>query len=919
MIPSEATQTPAPAPLIETADDRHPPTADGKPLQVLLVKDSAEESDLLLRALGRGGVDPVCKRVETAESLRAALAAGPWDCVISDYTLPGFGASAALAIVRGADPDVPFIVISGAVGENAAVELMRLSASDYILKHDLTRLAPTVEREVREAGNRRARRTADRAAAFLAAVIESSDDAIVTKTLDGIIKTWNPAAEQLYGWTAGEAIGRDVSFLIPPEKLEEWFAYMHKLRAASRVGYFETVRLHRDGQRIDVALTMSCVRDSEGRVVGVSKTSRDIRDRKRAQEALQAIAERYQTLVAATAAIVWDTPPSGEFDTDQMGWTTFTGQTLQQHRGLGWLDAVHPDDREKTDRAWAAAMKERTVYQVEHRLRRADGVYRDMAVRAVPIFNRDRKIREWVGVHTDVTEQKKAESDLRMRDRAIQAATQGLMITDPNQPDCPIIYASPACTVLTGYNSQEVLGRNCRFLQGKDTDPAAVAQLREAIRAGKPCTVELLNYRKDGTPFWNELSIAPVRDEAGRLMHFIGVQADVTARRHLQSQFHQAQKMEAFGQLAGGISHDFNNLLCIINGYSEILLSTALDNSAQEMVAEILKAGQRSASLTRQLLVFSRKQVLLPRVFDLNETVRESEKLFRRLIGEDIELHTVSHARLDLINADPGQIEQVLMNLVVNARDAMPQGGKLTIETRNIELTEDYTREHPEVKPGNYVMLSVSDMGTGMTEETRRRLFEPFFTTKEIGKGTGLGLAVVQSIVKQSDGHIEVYSEPGLGTSFKIYLPRALKSQVATKSKLLHRTSPRGTETILLVEDEEAMRVLTMRTLRLCGYVVFDAANGNEALRFAGKSAEPIHLLVTDVVMPGMGGRKLADQLAPLHANMKVLYISGYTDDAVIRHGILHDDVNFLQKPFSAIALAVKVREVLDAPVANRA
>ena len=335
------------------------------------------------------------------------------------------------------------------------------------------------------------------------------------------------------------------------------------------------------------------------------------------------------------------------------------------------------------------------------------------------------------------------------------------------------------------------------------------------------------------------------------------------------------------------------------------------------MVAEIFKAGERSAGLTRQLLVFSRQQVLMPKVFDLNDAVRETEKMFRRVIGEDIALLTVLHPRLDLIRADQGQIEQVLMNLVVNARDAMPQGGKLTIETRNVELSGEYAQSHPDVPPGHYVLLSVSDTGSGMSEAVRRRLFEPFFTTKEVGKGTGLGLAVVHGIVQQSDGHIEVYSEVGIGTSFKIYLPRVKKSELAGTSRLERGPAPRGTETILLVEDEDALRGLTLRTLRMCGYVVIEAANGDEALKVAANFGEPVHLLVTDVVMPGMGGRRLAEHLRIVQPDLKVLYISGYTDDAVIRHGILHEQVNFLQKPFSPNGLAFKVREVLDAKPQN--
>ncbi len=348
------------------------------------------------------------------------------------------------------------------------------------------------------------------------------------------------------------------------------------------------------------------------------------------------------------------------------------------------------------------------------------------------------------------------------------------MITDPGQPDNPIVYASPGFERITGYGAEEVLGRNCRFLQGKDTDPVEVARLREAVRAGEPCTVELLNYRKDGTPFWNELSLSPVRDDGGRLTHFVGVQVDVTARRSLEEQFRQVQKMEAIGQLAGGVAHDFNNLLTIINGYSELLLQTLpAEDPSRALITEINKAGERSAGLTRQLLAFSRQQILAPRVLNLNEVVIDIEKMLRRLIGEDVQLDTVLDPRVWVVRADPGQVEQVLMNLAVNARDAMPGCGRLTIETRNIDLDETYARTHPDARAGPHVLLSVTDTGSGMSPEVQTRIFEPFFTTKGPGKGTGLGLPTVYGIIKQSGGHVAVTSVVGIGTTFKVYLPRA--------------------------------------------------------------------------------------------------------------------------------------------------
>ncbi len=542
--------------------------------------------------------------------------------------------------------------------------------------------------------------------------------------------------------------------------------------------------------------------NEEGVIWGGVAVFRNITEKKRGENSLRISEQRYRTLIEATAAIVWDSPASGEFDTEQPKWTAFTGQTVEQHRGWGWVNAIHPDDREQSARAWATALRERSEYKIEHRVRRADGVYRRMFARAVPIFDATGAISEWVGVHTDVTDQKRAEVErdellarlqlyierlplayilfdadfritdwnptaerilgytkrealgmsmfdlvpasfrqqatdilarvragdltantinenltkdgriitcewfntpltsasgqfvgflglaqditarrqsekaLLLRDRAIRAATQGLSITDPRLPDNPIVYVSPGFERITGYASEEVVGRNCRFLQGKDTDRAAADRVRDAVRLEQSCTVELLNYRKDGTTFWNELSISPVRDTANRLTHFVGVQADVTNRRKLEDQFRQAQKMDAFGQLAGGVAHDFNNLLTVINGYSDLLLqSLPKSDPSRSLVAEIHKAGERSAGLTRQLLAFSRQQVLAPRILNLNEVVSGTDKMLRRLIGEDIRLTTTLDSGVWPVRADAGQIEQILLNLAVNCARRDVQGG----------------------------------------------------------------------------------------------------------------------------------------------------------------------------------------------------------------------------------------------------
>jgi len=380
--------------------------------------------------------------------------------------------------------------------------------------------------------------------------------------------------------------------------------------------------------------------------------------------------------------------------------------------------------------------------------------------------------------------------------------------------------------------------------------------------------------------------------------------------RLVERQLHQMEKFQSLGKLAGGIAHDFNNLLGVIIGYCELLVGSGdLGDVSRERVTEIKKAGDRAATLTRQLLAFSRKQVLEPRVLDLNALVSDMSRMFQRVIGEDIRLATIAASGLGRVLADPGQIEQVLMNLVVNARDAMPQGGKLTIETGNADLDQSYAGAHISVKPGSYVMLAVSDTGAGMNAVTQKQIFEPFFTTKE--KGTGLGLATVYGIIKQSGGNIWVYSELGMGTTFKVYLPRVNRSE-STAHEQVSATVSGGKETILLVEDAASLRTVTAAFLRGGGYHVLEAGGGTEAIAVLEKHKEPIHMLLTDVVMPGMSGVELAHQLQSRPPGLKVLFISGYTDDALVHHGVLEAGIFILSKPFSRDALLSKVRTVLD-------
>ncbi len=429
--------------------------------------------------------------------------------------------------------------------------------------------------------------------------------------------------------------------------------------------------------------------------------------------------------------------------------------------------------------------------------------------------------------------------------------------------------------------------------------------------------VEATWKRRDGRLLTVQLSVRAVRNAAGRVDYYETFVRDVTDQRRLQQQVLQSQKMEAVGRLAGGVAHDFNNLLTVITSYSDLLLEDLAPGDAKrDDLEQVRKAADGAAALTRQLLAFSRQQVVEPRVVSLNTVVEGLQKILRRVIGEDIEVTIALAPDLESVRADVGQLEQVLMNLVVNARDAMPTGGRLTVETANVEHDPEYARDREAAAVRRFAMLAVTDTGCGMDEATKARIFEPFFTTKETGKGTGLGLATVYGIVKQAGGFIWVYSEPGQGTSFKIYLP-AVDATAERTTAASTTPAPRGTETVLLVEDAAAVRAVTKQMLERQGYTVLEAPDGEVGLRLAQRHRGVIHLLLTDVVMPRIGGRELAEQLTRLRPDVKVLYASGYTDDSVVRHGILESGTAYLQKPFSPESLARKVRDVLDAPPAR--
>jgi two-component system cell cycle sensor histidine kinase/response regulator CckA len=533
-----------------------------------------------------------------------------------------------------------------------------------------------------------------------------------------------------------------------------------------------------------------------------------------------------------------------------------------------------------------------------------------------PIFLRTSVVRDeqgtmvgLLGLARDISEQREREQRLRLQEAALAATVDAVVITNR---EGTIEWVNPAFTRVTGYSPEEAIGRNPRVLKSGAQTPAFYKGLWETLLEGRVWCGELSNRRKDGSLYTEEMTITPITDETGDIAHFAAIKRDISERIALENSLHGARKMEALGQLAGGVAHDFNNLLGVIRGHGELLAGRlGPSDPGREKLEQILKASDRAAKLTRQLLAFGRRQVLEPRVVDLNAVVVETERLLRRLVGEDIAVVISLGADLGRVRVDPTQIDQVLLNLAANARDAMPQGGRFTIGTSNVEVSEAECRTRAGTQLGRFVRLRVSDTGMGMDEATRSRIFEPFFTTKEVGKGTGLGLASVYGIVKQSGGYVWVDSAPGKGSSFDIHLP-SVEADLEPHEAAPPPPAPRTPATILLVEDEASLRDIAKELLEASGYTVIAAANGAEALSLAEHHATgPIQLLLTDVMMPGMSGPTLAQRIRARRPDVDVLYMSGYSHEAVEKEGLLEPGTRLLAKPFSLSTLVRSVEEAL--------
>jgi two-component system, cell cycle sensor histidine kinase and response regulator CckA len=752
--------------------------------RILLLEDNSADAKLSLRELARAGFKIDSEVVATSADFTRTIQSNKYDLILADYRLPEWTGLDALRWLRNAGIDTPFILVTGTLGDDIAVECIKEGATDYVLKDKLDRLPRACRRALDEMQVRLDR---DRAEKELRESEEQyrllfDSNPLPMWVVDRQTFTFlavNEAAVHHYGYSRGE-----------------FFAMT--IKDMSQVGDIP-------------ALFEAASRSSEG----LSETE-----------------------------------------------------------------------------AW--------------RHRKKDGTIIDVAITSHGIRFRGKQA-ELVLAH-DITDQKKNQERLRQSEEKFAKAFRSspLAITISTEVDGRYVDVNDAFSNMLGYRREEVVGCTTHEL-GVWLEPAdRTAFIQQLVASARVTSFPAKFRTSSGDTRLTEISAELIELDGASCV--LAITRDVTEARHLEEQFRQAQKMEAVGRLAGGIAHDFNNMLSVIIGYSELLQEQFQSGPARKGADEVKKAAERAAALTRRLLAFSRQQVLSPRILSLNAVVDNLSKMLRHMIGEDVELILTSGAALGHVQADPVQIEQIIMNLAVNARDAMPKGGRLIIETSNADV-DAMSAAILSVRPGPYVVLSVSDTGCGMNEATIARIFEPFYTTKEPGKGTGLGLSMVYGVVKQSDGSIRVHSEPGKGTTFRIYLPR-VDEALSDESAKTEAPLARGTETILVVEDEEPLRMLIAGVLENSGYTVLQTSEATEALKLAKEHA--IDLLLTDVVMPGVSGPELADLIKGILPNLKLLYISGYTNDLITARGPLASDEMLLEKPFNKNSLLTKVRMILE-------
>jgi PAS domain S-box-containing protein len=735
-------------------------------------------------------------------------------------------------------------------------------------------------------------------------VFNATADAIfIHAAATGRILRVNQAMLRMYGYSAEqEVIGLNADDLSANDPAFSRAAAESRIRKAlqEQQQMFEWRAKRKNGELfwVEVALRSSRIGGQEC----VLAVVRDITERRRAEEATRENELRLRTMVQNAPAIIFILDRDGVFRLSE-------GQALAK-LGLEAGEVVGKSALEmyRDTPSVLESLRKALAGEPARAINELPGVIFDTVYS--PIFDPDGKPAGLIGIAIDITDRKRAEEAQMLLATAVEQAAEAIVITDAGGT---ISYVNPAFEKITGYARDEVIGQNARMLRSGKHDAAFYRHLWETIARGEVWTSRIFNKKKNGALYEEEMIISPVFDSAGKIVNYVAVKRDVTQEVALETQLRQAQKMEAIGQLAGGVAHDFNNILTVIQGSASLLLNPQLKPAEKSDCShQIIRAAERAAGLIRQLLLFGRKQVMQPVNLDLNEVVGGMTRMLKRILGEDIALRSDFASSLPPVFGDAGMIEQVVLNLAINSRDAMPGGGRLAIATGAETLDERQAQLNPDASPGPHVWLAVSDTGCGIPPENLPRIFEPFFTTKDVGKGTGLGLATVYGIIRQHRGWITVDSEPGKGSTFRICLPAAAGARAGEKPPVLQLQLPRGTETVLLVEDDLPVRLLVGNLLQRCGYIVLQAESGAAALRIWWQHLEKIHLLLTDLVMPdGVTGRQLARQLQSEKPDLKVIYTSGYSAEAGEGPALI-DGVNFLQKPYPSGKLAKTVRNCLD-------
>jgi PAS domain S-box-containing protein len=833
-------------------------------------------------------------------------AAGLAVLVASSLTRPIAQLTAA---VEGAGRNDPVTIPVGAGGETGV-----LARAFARVMGEARAKTAALEREVQEHRLTEAARDhyAARERLFHAAV-ESSDDAIITKSLDGKITGWNPAAEQLFGFSAAEAVGRGTDLIVPADRMAEVNDILSRIGRGERIDHHETVRHRKDGSLVEVSVSISSIKSPSGTIVGASKTARDITESRRTQQALSQEIEERRRIFETSQDLILVTDPKGLFVQVSPSSETILGYRPEEMINRSAIEFIHTEDLDSTRAEMRAARQGLHTRSFDARYAHKDGrlvTLSWMATWSEPVHR-----HFFIG--RDMTQSRLAQEALLESEQQargiVDTALDAFVQIDRN--GSVLNWNSQAETIF-GWPRRDALGRN--FLEliiaGASRDDLRAA-LERFLLSGQGQIFgrrrEIIAKRRDGKEFTAELSVTALKTREGFV--FNGFFRDLTDRIAAEERIRQAEKMEAVGQLTGGIAHDFNNILTVITGTIEILAeAVAKDPQLAAITRMIDEAASRGADLTQHLLAFARKQPLQPRDTDVNTLMIDTVKLLRPTLGERIEIESVFEDEACLATVDPSQLATAILNLALNARDAMPEGGKLIIETGAAYLDDTYAGLHGDVRPGRYALVAVSDTGTGIPAAILDKVFDPFFTSKGPGKGTGLGLSMVYGFVKQSAGHIKIYSEEGHGTTIKMYLPPGTGALLGTDNSAAP-SARGGHETILVVEDDKLVRDYVLTQLHSLGYVTLDAANAAEALAIVG-AGNSFDLLFTDVIMPGaMNGRQLANEVQRIKPDLKVLFTSGYTENAIIHHGRLDPGVLLLAKPYRKSDLDGMVRKALDA------